>query len=116
MFNGLWAHVRTFPDLGHGFHPFATGIEKSVFRRFGASEVLRHDREASFMSDFFKEFNLLMGQRSRATLAFALNTCIDGTRKETPFFLVHGWDLKSTLEAMLPMAQQGARDQDPRRW
>lgn len=37
---------------------------------FGASEVIRHDREPSFMSEVFKAFNRLIGQQSRATLAY----------------------------------------------
>ncbi|KAE8973819.1 hypothetical protein PR002_g26084 [Phytophthora rubi] len=46
------------------------GDEKAVFRRFGASEAIRHDREPGFMSDFFKAFSKLMGQRQQATLAY----------------------------------------------
>jgi hypothetical protein len=30
----------------------AESYEECVFRRFGASEVIRHDREPGFMSDF----------------------------------------------------------------
>ncbi|OWY94044.1 reverse transcriptase, partial [Phytophthora megakarya] len=120
----------------------AESYEEAVFRRFGASEAIRHDREPGFMSDFFKAFNAfnkLMDQRQRATLAYrpqangtaermvqtitraikmyiadidqrdwdqyaerltyALNTAHDRTMNETPFFLVHGWDPRSTLEA-----------------
>ncbi|OWY91737.1 reverse transcriptase [Phytophthora megakarya] len=33
-------------------------------------------------------------------LIFAINNSMDTTRKETPFFLVHGWDAQSTLKAM----------------
>ncbi|OWZ05880.1 LOW QUALITY PROTEIN: reverse transcriptase [Phytophthora megakarya] len=32
---------------------------------------------------------------------FALNTLFDATRLDTPFYLIHGWDLQSTLKAML---------------
>ncbi|DAZ98697.1 TPA: hypothetical protein N0F65_006729 [Lagenidium giganteum] len=35
-------------------------------------------------------------------LMFALNTSHDFTRRETPFFLIHGWDPRSTVEACLP--------------
>lgn len=42
-------------------------------------------------------------------LMFALNTSWDATRKESPFFLVHGWDPKLTVSAMLQRVQ-------PRRW
>ncbi|GMF48453.1 unnamed protein product [Phytophthora fragariaefolia] len=33
-------------------------------------------------------------------LVFAINNSQDTTRKETPFYLVHGWDAQSTLKAM----------------
>jgi len=39
------------------------------------------------------------------TLMFALNTSYDHTRKETPFYLVHGWDPKNTVTAMLSTDQ-----------
>ncbi|KAE9101856.1 hypothetical protein PF007_g14965 [Phytophthora fragariae] len=48
----------------------AEAYEEAVFRRFGASEAIRHDREPGFMSDFFKALSKLMGQRQRATLAY----------------------------------------------
>ncbi|KAJ0412075.1 hypothetical protein ATCC90586_003995 [Pythium insidiosum] len=40
-------------------------------------------------------------------LLFAINTSVDATRRETPFFLVHGWDARSTVSAMLSPAPQG---------
>jgi hypothetical protein len=124
----------------------AESYERCVYRRFGASEVIRHDREPAFMSEVFRSFNRLIGQRSRATLAyrpqsngmtermvqtvmhavrlyvsdpaqrdwddyaerlvFALNSSWDRTREETPFYLLHGWDPRSTLEVSLPMANR----------
>ncbi|OWZ04511.1 reverse transcriptase [Phytophthora megakarya] len=33
-------------------------------------------------------------------LIFAINNSMDAMSKETPFFLVHGWDAQSTLKAM----------------
>ncbi|OWZ08633.1 LOW QUALITY PROTEIN: reverse transcriptase [Phytophthora megakarya] len=44
--------------------------EECVFRRFGASEMIRHDRLPGFMSDFFRAFNKTLGQRQRATMAY----------------------------------------------
>ncbi|POM62666.1 reverse transcriptase [Phytophthora palmivora] len=41
----------------------AENYEECVFRRFGASEAIRHDRESGFMSDFFRSFNKIVGQR-----------------------------------------------------
>ncbi|POM68856.1 LOW QUALITY PROTEIN: Reverse transcriptase [Phytophthora palmivora] len=48
----------------------AESYEECVFRRFGASEAIRHDREPGFMSDFFRAFNKILGQRQRATMAY----------------------------------------------
>ncbi|KAE8970172.1 hypothetical protein PR001_g27286 [Phytophthora rubi] len=48
----------------------AESYEECVFRRFGASEVIRHDREPGFMADFFRSFNKILGQRQRATMAY----------------------------------------------
>lgn len=49
-------------------------------------------------------------------LIFALNTSHDRTRNETPFYLVHGWDPKTTVEAMIDAGSEDASDSDPRRW
>ncbi|OWZ11408.1 reverse transcriptase [Phytophthora megakarya] len=134
----------------------AESYEECVFRRFGASEVIRHDREPGFMSDFFRAFNKILDQRQCATMAyrpqangyaermvqtttralkmnvqdldqrdwdeyaerltFAINTARDRIRGETPFYMVHGWDPRSTLEAMIPMGSTRRQDRDPRRW
>ncbi|POM59106.1 Reverse transcriptase, partial [Phytophthora palmivora] len=131
----------------------AESYEECVFRRFGASEAIRHDREPGFMSDFFRAFKKILGQRQRATMAyrsqangsaermvqtttraikmyvqdldqrdwdeyaeritFAINTRIRG---ETPFYMVHGWDPRSTLEAVIPVGSTRRHDRDPRRW
>ncbi|KAE9278265.1 hypothetical protein PR003_g28575, partial [Phytophthora rubi] len=48
----------------------AESYEECVFRKFGASEVIRHDREPGFMADFFRSFNKILGQRQRATMAY----------------------------------------------
>uniref|UniRef100_H3GFB6 Integrase catalytic domain-containing protein n=1 Tax=Phytophthora ramorum TaxID=164328 RepID=H3GFB6_PHYRM len=134
----------------------AENYEDCVFRRFGASEAIRHDREPGFMSDFFRAFSRIVGQRQRATmvyrpqangttermvqtltralkmyvadvnqqdwdeyaerLTFAINTAHDRVRGETPFYLIHGWDPRSTLEASLPLGSTRRRDREPRRW
>ena len=46
----------------------AESYEECVFRRFGAGETIRHDREPGFMSDFFRAFNWTAGQKQRATM------------------------------------------------
>ncbi|OWY90994.1 reverse transcriptase [Phytophthora megakarya] len=108
------------------------------------------------MSDFFRAFNKILGQRQRATmeyrpqangtdarmvqtanravkmyvrdldqkawdeyaesLTFAINTAHDRIRGDTPHYLVHGWDPRSTLEATLPVGCTRRRDRDARRW
>ncbi|KAJ0392354.1 hypothetical protein P43SY_008719 [Pythium insidiosum] len=126
----------------------AEAYEEVVFRRFGASSEIRHDRDPRFMSEVFRAFAWMMKSQQRATLAyrpqangqqersvqsvvrtvkayvsepaqedwedlasrlvFALNTSLDATRRETPFFLMHGWDAKTTMAAMLaPMPASG---------
>ncbi|POM79026.1 Reverse transcriptase [Phytophthora palmivora] len=130
----------------------AENYEECVFRLFGASDAIRHDREPGFMSDFFRSFNKIVGQRQRATMAyrpqangttermvgtltravkicrsarlgryaerlsFALNTAQDRIRGDTPFYLLHGWDPRSTLEAMIPLGSTRRGDREPRRW
>ncbi|ETN15080.1 hypothetical protein PPTG_22070 [Phytophthora nicotianae INRA-310] len=49
-------------------------------------------------------------------LTFALNTTYDRVRGETPFYLVHGWDARSTLEATLPLGSTPHQNVEPRRW
>ncbi|ETI30462.1 hypothetical protein F443_22415 [Phytophthora nicotianae P1569] len=50
-------------------------------------------------------------------LVFAINTSQDTTRKETPFYLVHGWDARSTLRAMSSSLGRGAnRQSDALTW
>ena len=48
----------------------AESYEECEFRRFGVSEAIRHDREPGFMSDFFRAFSRIAGQRQRATMAY----------------------------------------------
>ncbi|KAE8980606.1 hypothetical protein PR002_g24070 [Phytophthora rubi] len=44
-------------------------------------------------------------------LVHAINNSRDSTRRETPFYLVHGWDARSTLKTMTESAKQGHRGQ-----
>ncbi|POM57841.1 Reverse transcriptase [Phytophthora palmivora] len=44
--------------------------EEQVFRRFGASSMLRHDQDPRFMSEVFTRFRELLGSKQRATLAY----------------------------------------------
>ncbi|POM66377.1 LOW QUALITY PROTEIN: Hypothetical protein PHPALM_17772 [Phytophthora palmivora] len=49
-------------------------------------------------------------------LNFALNTAQDRVRGDTPFYLLHGWDPRSTMEAMIPLGSTRRRDREPRQW
>ncbi|OWZ08898.1 reverse transcriptase [Phytophthora megakarya] len=153
----------------------AETYEECVFRRFGASEVIRHDREPVFMSDnplkqsprptknvsfadlarasrstgswdnvngplwhidpkLMDRRNAMVQTTTRALkmyvqdlderdwdeyaerLTFAINTARDRIRGETPFYMIHGWDPRSTLEATIPVGSTRTHDRDPRRW
>jgi hypothetical protein len=41
-----------------------------VFKRFGAQEILRHDRDPAFMSSVFKRFSRMMKHKQRPTMAY----------------------------------------------
>ncbi|GMF44245.1 unnamed protein product [Phytophthora fragariaefolia] len=50
-------------------------------------------------------------------LGFAINNSQDITRKETSFYLVHGWDAQSTLKAMASSLKRGfGRQSDALAW
>ncbi|CAH0479774.1 unnamed protein product [Peronospora belbahrii] len=49
-------------------------------------------------------------------LMFAMNTAQDRVRKETPFYLDHGWDARTTFEATLTVVNTRRRGSGPRRW
>ncbi|KAH9089079.1 hypothetical protein LEN26_019306 [Aphanomyces euteiches] len=51
-------------------HTVALAFEEVVFRRFGACRELRHDRDPSFMSNIFKYFCEMLGQRQMPTFAY----------------------------------------------
>ena len=48
----------------------AENYEECVFRRFGASESFRYDREPGFVSNFFCPFNRIVGQTHQTTLSY----------------------------------------------
>ncbi|KAJ0391367.1 hypothetical protein P43SY_010796 [Pythium insidiosum] len=39
-------------------------------------------------------------------LVFALNTSYDRTRRDTTFYLLHGWDARTTLETVVPLPDE----------
>jgi hypothetical protein len=49
-------------------------------------------------------------------LAFALNTRFNRARGDTAFYLVHGWDAKTTVESMLPFAKKTEKCSDAEEW
>ncbi|OWZ10236.1 LOW QUALITY PROTEIN: reverse transcriptase [Phytophthora megakarya] len=157
----IWADLFTGYVIAkagpsRGTQVVAETYEECVFRRFGACETFRHDREPGFMADFFRAFNRIVKMRQSPTMAyrpqgngkadrtvqtltralkmyisdvnqqdwddyaerltFALNTAQDRVRGDTSFYLVHGWDARSTLEATLPIGSTRRKDSDARRW
>ncbi|KAJ0409741.1 hypothetical protein ATCC90586_001054 [Pythium insidiosum] len=48
----------------------AQTYDSTVFQRFGASSVVRHDRDPRFMSEVFAQFRMMIGAKQRATLAY----------------------------------------------
>ncbi|OWZ10132.1 reverse transcriptase [Phytophthora megakarya] len=118
----------------------AEAYEEVVFRNYGASSEIRHNRDPRFMSRVFRRFNETMGIQQKATLAYrpqangqqvrsgqtiihsirayveepdqtgwddhaeklmhAMHTSFDATRLDTPFYLLHGFDCRSTIAAM----------------
>ncbi|OWZ07770.1 reverse transcriptase [Phytophthora megakarya] len=48
-------------------------------------------------------------------LTFVINTARDRIRGETPFYIIHGWDPRSTLEVEIPVESTRKHDRDPRR-
>ena len=48
----------------------AEGYEECVYRRFRASEAIRHEKELGFMFNVFRSFNSLLGQRQQPTMAY----------------------------------------------
>ena len=154
--NLLSGYVIAKPSSSRTAQTITESYEECVFRRFEASEAIRHDREPGFISDFFKAFNRIAGQKQRTTmtyrpqangtaerrgqtatsalkmyvthtnqkdwdeyaewLTFVINTSKDRMRGDTPFYLIHAWDARSTLEATLPLGSTKRRDREPRRW
>ncbi|OWZ13554.1 reverse transcriptase [Phytophthora megakarya] len=48
----------------------AEAYEECMFRRFGASEMIRHGRDPRFMDQVFKHFREMLGSRQRVTLVY----------------------------------------------
>ncbi|POM79062.1 LOW QUALITY PROTEIN: Reverse transcriptase [Phytophthora palmivora] len=67
MFSG---YMMCKPMASKTAQNVAEAYEESVFRRFGASSVIRHDQDPRFMSEVFARFRDLIGNMQRATLAY----------------------------------------------
>ncbi|OWZ12679.1 reverse transcriptase [Phytophthora megakarya] len=109
--------------------------EECVSRRFGASEMIRHDRYPRFMPIVpngqqeryvqtvirsVKAYVQTVDQSDWDELAdkpmWALNTSFDFTRLDTPFYLVHGWDAQGTVEAMMGDVSRDVQLRDAQEW
>ena len=67
LFSG---YVIARASASRAVQTIAEGYEECVFRRFGSSEVIRHDREPGFMSNFFRAFHKISGQKQRVIMAY----------------------------------------------
>ncbi|OWY97360.1 reverse transcriptase [Phytophthora megakarya] len=77
---GTWEYLPTFVS-GHGYvmckprssttaQDCAEAYEEVVFRNYGVSSEIRHDRGPRFMSRVFRRFSEMMGIQQKATLAY----------------------------------------------
>ncbi|OWZ05337.1 LOW QUALITY PROTEIN: reverse transcriptase [Phytophthora megakarya] len=71
LFSG-YVIVKAIPS--RSAQTIAETYEECVFRKFGASEVTRHERDSGFMSNFFKSFNKSLGRRQRAPMVYRPQT------------------------------------------
>ncbi|OWZ09341.1 reverse transcriptase [Phytophthora megakarya] len=114
----------------------AEAYEECVFRRFGAREMIRHDRDPRFMGRVFKHFRKMLGTDNARPwptapmltdnqsdwdelaekLMWALNSSFDFTRLDTPFYLVHGWDAQGTIEAVMGDFPRDVQLRDAQEW
>ncbi|DAZ95278.1 TPA: hypothetical protein N0F65_007768 [Lagenidium giganteum] len=104
------------------------GVEaylENVFSRWGAQEVVRNDRDPRFLGAVLKRFNRMMRQKQRAYRPQAngkqeryVQTVMSTHAKHgsRAFYLVHGWDARTELDAMLPPLDRFAREFDALRW
>ena len=66
----LYIYVVAKTSASRTAQTIAENYKECVFRRYGASEAIRHDREPGFMSDFFRAFFRIVGQKQRATMVY----------------------------------------------
>uniref|UniRef100_M4BPC1 Uncharacterized protein n=1 Tax=Hyaloperonospora arabidopsidis (strain Emoy2) TaxID=559515 RepID=M4BPC1_HYAAE len=93
----------------------AEGYEYCFSRRFGDSKAIYHDRDRDSCQTSSERLTVWatgLGQVRRA-----VDVCGHRDRvREDFFYLVHGWDARSTLEATLPIVNVRRQDSEPRRW
>ncbi|CAH0513743.1 unnamed protein product [Peronospora belbahrii] len=63
-------YVMAKSSASRAAQTISEGYEECVFHRFGASEAICHDREPGFLSDVFRAFRRMVGQRQQATIAY----------------------------------------------
>ncbi|OWZ07836.1 LOW QUALITY PROTEIN: reverse transcriptase [Phytophthora megakarya] len=69
MFTG---YVTCKPMSSTTAQACAEAYEEVVFRNYGTSSEIRHDRDPRFMSRVFRRFSEMMGIQQKATLAYRL--------------------------------------------
>ncbi|ETL86969.1 hypothetical protein L917_13711, partial [Phytophthora nicotianae] len=107
-----------FPDLEQA-KPSGTIIQRAtmVYRQQANGTVERMVQTLTrALKMYVADINQKDWDEYAERLTFALNRTYDRVRGETPFYLVHGWDARSTLEATLPLGSTRSRDVEPRRW
>ncbi|OWZ00883.1 reverse transcriptase [Phytophthora megakarya] len=97
----------------------AESYEECVFRLFGATNGTA-ERMVQTTTRALKMYVRDLDQKDwdeyAERLTFAINTAHDRIRGDTPHYLVHGWDPRSTMEATLPVVCTRRHDRDARRW
>lgn len=150
------SYIVLIPMADTSAQSVAEAYLAGVYKRFGAQEMIRHDRDPRFMSSVFKRFNRMMNQKQRPTLAYrpqangkqersiqtvvraikcymtdpeqkdwdeyvnqlelALNTSVNLQQRQTSYYLVHGWNPRTQLEAAIPPKDGTVKERNALEW
>ncbi|OWZ13589.1 reverse transcriptase [Phytophthora megakarya] len=94
MFTG---YVMCKPMSSTTAQDCAEAFEEVVFRNYGASSEIRHDRDPRFMSRVFRRFSEMMGIQQKATLAYRRQA--NGQQERSGQIIMHS--IRATIAAML---------------
>ncbi|OWZ07615.1 hypothetical protein PHMEG_00019973 [Phytophthora megakarya] len=143
MFSG---YVMCKPMSSTTAEDVAEAYEEQVFQIFGASSMIRHDQDhessvhkpttchtripptsewepGEICTNGYPESSSIRCRDDQPDwddqaerLMFALNVSLDATRLDTPFYLVHGWDDRSTFSAMLGPKHSSVPERSAYEW